>query len=259
MTKGHSHRAPVYGALFFLLLCLWQPPLAADTCQPGKIEDTGRVAHVHDGDTIQLEDGRKLRLIGINTPELARDGKPAEPYARKARNALRDLLLRHGNKVQLEYGQERHDRYQRLLVHIFVDGQNVNAWLLQQGLGYYIAVPPNLARLDCYRHAELLARKQQQGFWRHASPRDSRELTLADKGFMWVSGRVLSVKRGRRASYLNLPGRLSLRIPHSSSRYFSGHLDSFKDKLLLARGWVYAAGQRLHMNVHHPQVLEIQR
>jgi hypothetical protein len=135
----------------------------------------------------------------------------------------------------------------------------VNAWLLQQGLGYYIAVPPNLARLDCYRRAELQARERQQGLWQHARPRDSRILTMADKGFMWVSGRVESVKRGRRASYLNLPGRLSLRIPHSNSGYFPGGLDAYKEKLLLARGWVYPAGQRLHMNVHHPQVLEIQR
>jgi endonuclease YncB( thermonuclease family) len=242
-----------------LLLVLGQPLHAADSCQPGQNHTNARVTHVHDGDTIVLENGRKVRLIGINTPELARDGRPAEAYAREARLALRELLQRKDNQVQLEYGREPQDRYQRQLAHVFAGEHNVNAWLLQQGLGYYIAVPPNLARLDCYHRAESQARKQKLGLWRHATPRDSRDLAMQDRGFMWVSGRVLSVKRGRRASYLNLPGHLSLRIPHSSNRYFSGGLDSYQDKLLLARGWVYAAGQRLHMNVHHPQVLEIQR
>jgi hypothetical protein len=169
------------------------------------------------------------------------------------------LLLRHDNVIQLQYGLEREDRYQRQLAHVFVDGENVNAWLLRQGLGYFIAIPPNLALLDCYRQAEQIARQQRAGLWQQARPRNSRELGLGEHGFMWVAGNVISVKRGRRATYLNLPGRLSLRVPHSDRVYFPGGLAAYRGRQLQARGWVYTAGQHLHMNVHHPAVLEIQR
>ncbi len=50
------------------------------------------VTHVYDGDTIKLDDGRKIRLIGINATESGRAGQPDQPFAAEARDRLRSLI-----------------------------------------------------------------------------------------------------------------------------------------------------------------------
>ena len=80
---------PLAGLCCFVLLVGGAPSraLAAVDCPADRIDEYVEVADVHDGDTVRLVDGRKLRLIGFNTPELARDESPAEPLATEARQA----------------------------------------------------------------------------------------------------------------------------------------------------------------------------
>ncbi len=75
----------------------------AASCLPDRIDETARVEWVYDGDTIRLADGRKLRLIGIDTPELGRKDTPAQPYSRKASNKLTKLLQQHDHEVLLRF------------------------------------------------------------------------------------------------------------------------------------------------------------
>jgi endonuclease YncB( thermonuclease family) len=81
---------PVFAAA--ILLCV--SALARADCAADRIDELARVARVHDGDTVVLHDGRKLRLIGINTPELPREDSPGQPFAQEARAALATLLAR---------------------------------------------------------------------------------------------------------------------------------------------------------------------
>ncbi len=98
------------------------------------------VQWVNDGDTIKLADGRRIRLIGINTPEIEHknlDGKiiKAEPFGDLAKN--RTTILTYGKKVYLELDKEQHDRYGRVLAYVFLtDGTLINKKLIEEGLAY---------------------------------------------------------------------------------------------------------------------------
>jgi len=62
------------GALFVCLLLISSSVLAAVECPVDRIDLRAEVEYVHDGDTVRLADGRSVRLIGLNTPEMARAG-----------------------------------------------------------------------------------------------------------------------------------------------------------------------------------------
>ena len=86
-------------------------PHAYANCATEYYDESVQIHKVHDGDTLKLTDGRKIRIIAINTPELARDDQTAEPYADKATQSLKQLLS--GRHIKLRYGTEKHDRYGR--------------------------------------------------------------------------------------------------------------------------------------------------
>ena len=76
----------------------------ASECHTQDYDTAGWVSKVHDGDTIRLRDGRVVRIIGLNTPELSRDRQPAQPLSNDARQALK-ALLGVQRRVFLKYGQ----------------------------------------------------------------------------------------------------------------------------------------------------------
>jgi endonuclease YncB( thermonuclease family) len=88
-----------------------------------------RVARVIDGDTLELDDGSRVRLVQIDAPES--DG---ECYGRKAGTVLRKLLPV-GTAVRLQRDRrlDNRDRYERLLRYVFKGRQNVNLLLVQRG------------------------------------------------------------------------------------------------------------------------------
>ncbi|KHK04300.1 thermonuclease family protein [Desulfovibrio sp. TomC] len=95
-----------------------------------------RVDTVFDGDTCQLTDGRRVRLAGIDAPEMAHDGRPAQYYAGEAQA----LLLRLTRGVSLRFvgvGPER-DRFDRLLGDLLLpDGTSVAARLVGEGAAFF--------------------------------------------------------------------------------------------------------------------------
>jgi len=94
--------------------------------------ETVVVHRVIDGDTVQLSDGTRVRLLGIDSPELAQQDKAAETGAVEAREWLR--LEVEGTSVTLRYGPERHDRYGRTLAWIYDShGELINLQLLTEG------------------------------------------------------------------------------------------------------------------------------
>lgn len=84
-----------------------------------------------------LADGRSVRLIGVNAPELAHHGRPAEPLAQQAQRRLAELLRDSGQRVRLVNGQQARDHYGRVLAHAFdARGRNLEEQLLAEGLGF---------------------------------------------------------------------------------------------------------------------------
>lgn len=120
------------------------------------------VEYVHDGDTLFLDDGRKVRLLGINTPEI---GENAECYGDEATALLRQLLPE-ATPVWVLADVEPLDQYGRSLLFIYTDdGLNVNLELLEQGAAEVEQYEPNLLLRDELHRAEDAARAAHLGLW----------------------------------------------------------------------------------------------
>ncbi len=122
------------------------------------------MVRVIDGDTLALAGDIRVRLLGLDAPEMEKDGRPPEFLAHKAKAALADLTL--NQTVTLEYDRLRYDHYGRLLAYLFLpDHTLVNAELVRRGLARAYFIAPNLRY-----HQELLAAQQeaiqaQRGIW----------------------------------------------------------------------------------------------
>lgn len=108
------------------------------------IERTAIVSYVVDGDTIHLEGGEKVRLVGINTPEVR---PQEEPGGREAKEFVENLC-QPGTEVGLDVDDlEPKDRYDRTLavVYVKIDGSwaNLNAELLRKGYAEVLFIPPS--------------------------------------------------------------------------------------------------------------------
>ncbi|MBI1195326.1 MAG: thermonuclease family protein [Gammaproteobacteria bacterium] len=236
-------------------------------CPQPRIDETAKVAYVYDGDTVRLKDGRHIRLIGINTPELAHKSKHRptseptqdEPLARKARQAVIRLLGDSG-KIGLQFGEDREDRYHRALAHIFLaDGSSLEIHLLEAGLATTIAIPPNIARLDCYLVAERQARKSGLGIWRdpYYRPLAAASVTSGNRGYHRVRGIVEHVGRSRKSVWLDFTGGFSARIPLKDLTYFGGiRPEHWLKREITVRGWISSYRGEALMTIRHPAQIE---
>jgi endonuclease YncB( thermonuclease family) len=211
------------------------------------------VAWIYDGDTLRLEDGRKVRLIGIDTPELGRDGEADEPYARRARRRLQQLLADGGEQVRMRLGPQQRDRYGRYLAHVYLaDGRNPAEQLLLEGLARATILPPNIGHLECLLQAERRARDAGKGLWGQAQVLDARALPESVRGFQVVRGRIERVGNSRRSLWLNLAGGIALRIDRRDLAYFPGlERGDLVGRELEARGWIYRRNGEPRMLVRH--------
>ncbi len=135
------------------------------------------VARVVDGDTIVLSDGSRVRLIGIDTPELhysekllkdsrrsGKDIKTIQRMGKKAKEFTARLCL--DKKVTLECDVEKRDRYGRTLAYVFLeDGTFVNAEIVKAGYAQIMTIPPNVKYADLFLKLEREARQGSRGLW----------------------------------------------------------------------------------------------
>ncbi|MBI3343300.1 MAG: thermonuclease family protein [Gammaproteobacteria bacterium] len=245
--------------LFAALLAVLPLLAQAASCSADRINERVHVAHVHDGDTVMLSDGRKLRLIGIDTPELSRDGRPAEPLAEEAAAALRKLLADQ-TTIGLRLDAEPRDHYQRSLAHLFLqDGRSVEVWLLERGLATLFIVPPNVWNMSCYIAAEQHARDAGRGLWARAEYRvtDTTELVPGAEGVRLVRGRVIEVEESAKSLWLKLAGNVSVRVDRRDLVYF-GASDprSLLHGQVLVRGRLVARSSGWMLHVRHPVALQ---
>jgi micrococcal nuclease len=128
------------------------------------------VAYVHDGDTLYLDTRStelKVRLIGIDTPELASQQRPdaEECYGVEARELLRDFLPE-GTEVWALEDQEPEDRFGRSLLYVYLDdGTFVNLAMIELGAAEAIKVGLNDRYWPELRDAEVEANAAGLGMW----------------------------------------------------------------------------------------------
>ena len=135
--------------------------------------NSATVDRIVDGDTFVLDTGEKVRLIGVDCPESQDPNKPVEYFSDESKQFVEKLIL--GKEVRLEYGNERTDKYGRLLCYVWVeDTVLVNLEIIKNGFGTaYLRF--SHAKEEEFLEAEIQARRQAVGMW--ASP---RKMTLED-------------------------------------------------------------------------------
>jgi endonuclease YncB( thermonuclease family) len=219
--------------------------MAAPLCPADRVDEKVQVAYVYDGDTVRLSDGRKLRLIGLDAPEVGHRGEPSA-----------------GGSLGMRYDAERRDQYGRELAHLYLsDGSDVAAEILAAGLASTLAIPPNLWNQSCFAAQEQAARQAQRGVWKLRPYRgvESKDLAADSSGFHRVFGRVSRVGESKKSLWLNLEGGLAVRVPREDLTYF-GELDlhSLSGRRIEVRGRIYSdGGRRLQLTLQHPSALAL--
>ncbi len=123
---------------------------------------------VVDGDTIVLSvqnQTETVRLLGIDTPETVHPTRPIECFGPEA-SAFTKATLEKGSVVKLVRDVEPRDRYQRLLVYLFLtDGTLFNQLLIDRGLARTLSIEPNTAFASQFASHESSARNRRVGLW----------------------------------------------------------------------------------------------
>lgn len=135
------------------------------------------VTYVADGDTVKLEDGCWVRLIGIDCPEY----HESEKLFRQARRGKKDIAsikkmgalamaftkeMLDNQKVRLEFDVEKRDKYNRLLAYLFLkDGAFVNAEIMSCGYAKILTIPPNVKYADLFAKLQKEAQEAKRGLW----------------------------------------------------------------------------------------------
>ncbi|MGE1175346.1 thermonuclease family protein [Pseudomonas sp. BW7P1] len=234
-------KASLAGAFF--VSAIWLSAAQAFCPAPSGVSGVV-VQRVVDGDTVRLSDGRSVRLIGLNTPELGKQGRSDEPFAVAARKRLEALVAGSGGRVGLRLGAQEKDHYGRTLAHLYsVSGASLEAQMLADGLGFHVAVAPNVDLVDCQQAAERSARQAGLGLWRRSPVLKAEQIERS--GFAIVSGRVSKVQRNRGGIWIELQDKLVLRVaPNLLERFDGNALQALKGRQIEARGWVVDRSRR---------------
>lgn len=126
----------------------------------GRTGPTCVVEYIVDGDTLDCEDGPRIRLLLVDAPETEQDG-----FGLRAALSL-ESLAPVGSTVVLDLDVQTHDRYGRLLAHLYSgDGTWINHALVRDGYAVVLVVPPNVSGVDALRRAADSARSEEAGLW----------------------------------------------------------------------------------------------
>ena len=115
------------------------------------------VSYVVDGDTLELSNGERVRLICIDTPERYEDNYQG------AKDRLEELVL--DKEVTLEKDVEERDRYNRLLRYVRVGDTFINEVLVKEGFARVYRYPPSTKYCDLFEEAEDYAKSNNLGIW----------------------------------------------------------------------------------------------
>ena len=265
-TKKVLDRSAFFMAVISLFLLSVNPALAKN-CISSKLSPPERaiVKWVYDGDTLLLRDKRKIRVIGIDTPEVKHHKQKAQAYAAKAREALRELLKRFNYHVFLRYGDERKDRYSRVLAHVYLpDGTNISNWLLERGFAKTMAFPPNIKLAKCYKKSEEAAQKQSLKIWRYKKNQIKTVDSLSQRasGYVRLKGVIKKIKRHKKSFVAIFKGHnkrpVRIKIKKKNQKYFKSlKLDKLRNKTILVTGTLKSRYGKRTIYVSYPTQLKI--
>ena len=145
------------------------PPISQIPASPAGGSNPYLVSRVIDGDTIELENGEKVRYIGIDTPETLDPRKPVQCFGKDASNKNKELV--EGKPVWLVKDISDKDKYGRLLRYVYLGDPTqesstfVNLELVKQGFAHSYSYPPDIKFQEKFIEAEREAREAGRGLW----------------------------------------------------------------------------------------------
>lgn len=226
------------------------------------------VVSVVDGDTVVLEDGREVRLTGIQAPKLplGRPDFPIWPLAENAKRAMETLAT--AQTLDLRVDGNDQDRYRRVLAHLVrPDGVWLQGQMIEMGLARVYTFSDNRRLADALLRLEHDARQARKGIWAlpyYAIRSSDPDKLSRDFGtFQVVEGKVLNVARVRNRTYVNFGDDyrtdFTLSIDRSARPLFdeaSLDLSSLEGRVIRVRGWVKDFNGPL-IDITHPEQIEI--
>lgn len=249
------------------------PGVTAPAAEPLRLRDgvRGTVSAIVDGDTLLLDTGLVVRLVGIQAPHLALDrpGLTDWPRAAESRAALAQITL--GQRVRLRHGGAGTDRHGRALAQVFVEADPelwVQRAMLARGMARVYSFADNRAALPPLFAAEAQARAERVGIWADPEYRVRRAERRADLvgragRYELVEGRVIAAERTARGLTLDFGRRtredFAAVIDVRALRLFA---DAGRDPSRLAglfvrlRGWIEDDGAP-RMRLTHPEQIDV--
>jgi endonuclease YncB( thermonuclease family) len=249
---------------------------SADAACQGEDGGRGVVTDITGGETLILEDGRAIRLIGILGPRRAKQG-PASEARLLMEEALAKLTL--GKQVSLQLGERKRDRYGRLLAQVILETAGsepmwVQAKLVTDGLARVISFQDNRLCVDKLLALEDVSRRKQHGFWKTGffavRPAMAEDLlSRLAQSYEIVEGRVAKVEAIKGRTYLNfgrnwrhdftafIPGKtMKLFMPSASSPPPKFELAELAGKQVRVRGWLKNYNGP-SITISHPEQIEL--
>lgn len=162
--NSYIFRPKSVAILVFLIIALFT--ILQDKLLERKVIKDGfvRVTAVHDGDTVSViinNREERVRLIGIDAPELGQ-----EPWGRKAKRKLQDIMRKTEKTVRIELDVEERDKYGRLLAYLWTkDGRLINEEMIKSGYALLYTISPNVKYVERLREAQEIASRKKAGIW----------------------------------------------------------------------------------------------
>ena len=126
------------------------------------------VEHVRDGDTIDINyEGRDIgvRLIGVNTPETVNPNEPVECFGPESSDYTKSMLSNQTVGIELDSSQGEYDAYNRLLAYVWLNGENYNLKLIENGFAHEYTYDLPYKYQDVFKKAEARAMSSNLGLW----------------------------------------------------------------------------------------------
>ncbi len=230
------------------------------------IEGPFLATEVLDGDTLVLEDGRSVHLVGIQAPQLplGRQDFEAWPLAGEAKATLESLSL--GQSVTLGFGGRRSDRHGRLLAHLFLpDARWLQGELLALGMARVLSLADNRTAVTNMLTLETGAREAGRGIWalNFYRVRSAEEAALYLGRFELVEGRVVAAAVVRGRGYLNFAKDwqqdFTVTLAPDVRRLFESEglqVENYQGLRIRVRGWLKSYNGPM-IEVTHPEQIEV--
>lgn len=156
-------------------------------CHQSAFTQITKAIRVIDGDTFVIESGDKVRLIGINAPEIS------DIAGIEAKEHLSGLIEGKTILLKPDHRSNERDRYSRLLKYVYIDSTDINELMLEDG--YAVAyLKFKFDKPEEYKKAQIQAQTRSVGMWANPNLRLSKVL-LKPKSESSSAGRTLYLNK----------------------------------------------------------------